>query len=238
MDQPRLEPGQGPIALVLVPTRELAMQIFAEAKKYGRVYNVSVVCAYGGGSKWEQSKSFEQGAEVAIATPGRMIDMIKMKVTNLERVTYLILDEADRMFDLGFEPQVRSICDHVRADRQCALFSATFKKRVEKLARDVLVDPVKVVQGDVGVASEDVTQIVKVLPLGGHKWNWVINNLVEFMSEGSVLIFVTKKQNCEEFGHNLKLKEFDCKVIHGDILQHERSEIIQVGFGVHIFVEA
>jgi len=227
MDQPHLKKGEGPIGLVLVPTRELAMQIFSEAKKYGKVYNINVVCAYGGGSKWEQSKSFEQGAEIAIATPGRMIDMIKLKVTNLERVTYLILDEADRMFDLGFETQVRSICDHVREDRQCSLFSATFKKKVEKLARDVLKDPIKIVQGDVGVASEDVTQIVKVMPLGGFKWNWVIGNLVQFMSEGSVLIFVTKKQNCEEFGHNLALKEFKCKVMHGDILQHERNEIIQ-----------
>jgi len=227
MDQPHLKKGEGPLGLVLVPTRELALQIYSEAKKYGKVYNLNIVCAYGGGSKWEQSKAFEQGAEIAIATPGRMIDMIKLKVTNLERVTYMILDEADRMFDLGFETQVRSICDHVRPDRQCSLFSATFKKKVEKLARDVLTDPIKIVQGDVGVASEDVTQIVKVLPLGGYKWNWVIGHLVQFMSEGSVLIFVTKKQNCEEFGHNLKLKEFNCRVMHGDILQHERNEIIQ-----------
>ncbi len=104
------------------------------------------MCAYGGGSKWEQSKSFERGAEIAIATPGRMIDMIRMRVTDLRRVTYLVLDEADRMFDLGFEPQVRSICDHVRPDRQCMLFSATFKRRIERLARDVLSDPVKIVQ--------------------------------------------------------------------------------------------
>ena len=89
-----------------------------------------MVCAYGGGNKYEQSKAFEKGAEIAIATPGRLIDMIKMKVTNLERVTYLVLDEADRMFDMGFEPQVRSICDHVRPDRQCQLYSATFKKRI------------------------------------------------------------------------------------------------------------
>ena len=98
--------GDGPVGLILVPTRELALQIYSEAKKFGKVYNFKVVCAYGGGSKWEQSKAFETGAEIAIATPGRMIDMIKMKVTNLERVTYLVLDEADRMFDMGFEPQV------------------------------------------------------------------------------------------------------------------------------------
>ena len=109
MDQPRLVKGDGPIGLILVPTRELAMQIYSEAKKFGKVYDLNVVCAYGGGNKWEQSKTFEAGAEIAIATPGRMIDMIKMKVTNLQRVTYLVLDEADRMFDMGFEPQVRKV---------------------------------------------------------------------------------------------------------------------------------
>lgn len=109
MGQRQLLKGDGPIGLVLVPTRELAMQIYSEAKKFGKVFNFEVVCAYGGGSKWEQSKAFENGAEIAIATPGRMIDMIKMKVTNLQRVTYLVLDEADRMFDMGFEPQVRKL---------------------------------------------------------------------------------------------------------------------------------
>lgn len=227
MDQRELRRKEGPIALVLVPTRELALQIFSEVKKYSKVYNIHAVCAYGGGNKYEQSKTFEQGAEIAIATPGRMIDMIKMKVTNLERVTYLVLDEADRMFDLGFEPQVRSLCDHVRPDRQCQLYSATFRKKVEKLGRDVLTDPVKVVQGEVGVVAENVTQHIQVVELGGQKWQWLIKNLVQFMSEGSVLIFVTKKQNCEELAHNLKVKaELDCRCLHGDVFQHERSEII------------
>ena len=186
-----------------------------------------MVCAYGGGNKYEQSKTFEKGAEVAIATPGRMIDIIKMKVTNLERVTYLGLDEADRMFDMGFEPQVRSLCDHVRPDRQTQLYSATFKKRIEKLARDMLTDPVKVVQGEVGVVASSVTQNVMVLSLGGQKWQWLVKNLVKFMSEGSVLVFVTKKQNCEELGHNLKVKaEIDCRCLHGDMFQTERNDII------------
>jgi superfamily II DNA/RNA helicase len=85
------------------------------------------VCAYGGGSKWEQSKAFEKGAEIAIATPGRMIDMIKMKVTNLTRVTYLILDEADRMFDMGFEPQVKFTIPMLKcfqASNYCTFISA------------------------------------------------------------------------------------------------------------------
>jgi ATP-dependent RNA helicase DDX42 len=91
------------------------------------------------------------------------------------------------------EPQVRSICNHVRPDRQTQLFSATFKKRVEKLARDILTDPVRIVQGDVGEANQDVTQVVKLLNSPQAKWNWLLANLVEFQSTGSILIFVTKK---------------------------------------------
>lgn len=102
MDQKELDPGDGPIGLILAPTRELSLQIYNETKKFGKVYNINVVCCYGGGSKWEQSKALEQGAEVVVATPGRMIDMVKMRATNLRRVTYLVLDEADRMFNMGF----------------------------------------------------------------------------------------------------------------------------------------
>ena len=80
----------------------LSLQIYQEARRFGKVYDIQVVCCYGGGSKYEQSKALEAGAEIVVATPGRMIDMVKMKATNLERVTYLVLDEADRMFDMGF----------------------------------------------------------------------------------------------------------------------------------------
>ncbi|KAL7300748.1 hypothetical protein TKK_0006725 [Trichogramma kaykai] len=227
MDQKELEEGDGPIGLILAPTRELSQQIYQEAKKFGKVYNIRVVCCYGGGSKWEQSKALEGGAEIVVATPGRLIDLVKMKATNLTRVTFLVLDEADRMFDMGFEPQVRSICNHVRPDRQTLLFSATFKRRIEKLARDILTDPIRIVQGDVGEANTDVTQNVLVFYnnlLG--KWNWLNHNLVEYLSSGSVLIFVTKKLNAEELANNLKLKEFDVLLLHGDMDQIERNKVI------------
>ncbi|EZA57506.1 hypothetical protein DMN91_009851 [Ooceraea biroi] len=227
MDQRELKAGDGPIGLILAPTRELSQQIYQEAKKFGKVYNIQVCCCYGGGSKWEQSKALESGAEIVVATPGRMIDLVKMKATSLSRVTFLVLDEADRMFDMGFEPQVRSICNHVRPDRQTLLFSATFKKKVEKLARDVLTDPIRIVQGDVGEANTDVTQHVVMFhnnPSG--KWNWLLQNLVEFLSAGSLLIFVTKKLNAEELANNLKLKEFDVLLLHGDMDQIERNKVI------------
>ncbi|XP_058794608.1 ATP-dependent RNA helicase DDX42 [Phymastichus coffea] len=227
MDQKELEPGEGPIGLILAPTRELSQQIYQEAKKFGKVYNIRVCCCYGGGSKWEQSKALEGGAEIVVATPGRMIDLIKMKATNLTRVTFLVLDEADRMFDMGFEPQVKSICNHVRPDRVTLLFSATFKKRIEKLARDALTDPIRIVQGDVGEANTDVTQHVIVFhnnPTG--KWIWLNQNIVEYLSSGSLLIFVTKKLNAEELANNLKLKEYDVLLLHGDMDQIERNKVI------------
>lgn len=226
MDQKELQPGDGPIGLILAPTRELSLQIYNEAKKFGKVYNIQVVCCYGGGSKWEQSKALEQGAEIIVATPGRMIDMVKMKATNLRRVTYLVLDEADKMFNMGFETQVRSICDHVRPDRQTLMFSATFKKRIEKLARDVLSDPIRIVQGDIGEANEDVTQNVLIFNDSHKKWSWLLTKLVEFLSEGSVLIFVTKKVECEQVANSLMVQEYNAVLLHGDMEQAERNKVI------------
>ncbi|XKL60783.1 hypothetical protein PGB90_007840 [Kerria lacca] len=225
MDQKELQVGDGPIGLILAPTRELSQQIYTEAKRFGKVYNINVVCCYGGGSKWEQSKSLENGAEIVVATPGRIIDLVKMKATNLTRVTFLVLDEADRMFDMGFEPQVRSICDHTRPDRQTLLFSATFKKRVEKLARDVLTDPIRIVQGDIGEANADVTQIVCVMAQSA-KLPWLQRNFVSFLSIGSVLIFVTRKLQAEELANILTVKEYDILLLHGDMDQSERNKVI------------
>lgn len=226
MDQPALKASDGPIGIILAPTRELSQQIYVEARKFCRAYGLNVVCCYGGGSKWEQSKDLEKGAEIVVATPGRMIDMVKIKATNLLRTTFLVLDEADRMFDMGFEPQVRSICNHVRPDRQTLLFSATFKKRIEKLARDVLTDPIRVVQGDVGEANQDVSQVVQVMAPTA-KYNWLVQNLVDFMSTGSVLIFVTKKANAEELAAALSTRELGVvALLHGDMDQSERNRVI------------
>ncbi|KAJ8665918.1 hypothetical protein QAD02_007580, partial [Eretmocerus hayati] len=136
--------------------------------------------------------------------------------------------ESQRFFILdGPEPQVRSICNHVRPDRQTLLFSATFKRRVEKLARDFLTDPIRIVQGDVGEASTDVAQRIIVFkddPTA--KWLWLNENIIEYLSAGSLLIFVTKKVNAEELANNLKLKEFRVLLLHGDMDQGERNRVI------------
>lgn len=226
MDQPELEQGDGPIALICAPTRELCQQIFIEARRFGKVYNIHAVAVFGGGNKYEQSKALQEGAEIVVATPGRLIDHVKAKSTNLQRVTYLVFDEADRMFDMGFEPQVRSIASNVRPDRQTLLFSATFKKKVEMLCRDILTDPIRVVVGELGEANEDVQQIVEILPAASNKWPWLTSHLVSFTSAGSVLIFVTKKADSEELAAKLKSKDFDVLLLHGDMDQFERNKVI------------
>ncbi|KAK2536113.1 Ddx42 [Columba guinea] len=210
MDQKELQPGDGPIAVIVCPTRELCQQIHSECKRFGKAYNLRSVAVYGGGSMWEQAKALQEGAEIVVCTPGRLIDHVKKKATNLQRVTYLVLDEADRMFDMGF----------------ALLFSATFRKKIEKLARDILIDPIRVVQGDIGEANEDVTQIVEIFPSGPSKWNWLTRRLVEFTSSGSVLLFVTKKANAEELANNLKQEDHSLGLLHGDMDQSERNKVI------------
>ena len=109
LDQPPLEEEDGPIAIIMTPTRELALQIFREAKKFCKPLQLSIACIYGGSGISEQIAELKRGAEIIVCTPGRMIDMLAAnngKVTNCRRCTYLVMDEADRMFDMGFEPQV------------------------------------------------------------------------------------------------------------------------------------
>uniref|UniRef100_A0A3Q1C3K7 ATP-dependent RNA helicase DDX42 n=1 Tax=Amphiprion ocellaris TaxID=80972 RepID=A0A3Q1C3K7_AMPOC len=227
MDQKELEAGEGPIAVIVCPTRELCQQVRTERRSEGNLsYSLRSVAVYGGGSMWEQAKALQEGAEIVVCTPGRLIDHVKKKATSLQRVTYLVFDEADRMFDMGFEYQVRSIASHVRPDRQTLLFSATFRKKIERLARDILVDPIRVVQGDIGEANEDVTQVVELLLSGSDKWGWLVRRLVEFTSSGSVLIFVTKKANCEELATNLTQEGYSLGLLHGDMDQSERNKVI------------
>ncbi|KAF9970629.1 hypothetical protein BGZ73_006641 [Actinomortierella ambigua] len=226
MDQEELEKGDGPIGIVLAPTRELADQIYSEARRFAKAYNLRVAVVYGGASKQDQFKTLRAGVEIVVATPGRLIDMIKMKATNFRRTSFLVLDEADRVLDLGFEPQVRSICDNIRPDRQMLLFSATFQKRVERLARGALQDPVRIAIGNVGQINSDVTQNIEVLKDDGFKWNWLLDRLDGFVAQGSLLIFVSRKAGVIELTENLKSMGIKCECLHGDMLQQERDKAV------------
>ncbi|KAJ1980715.1 hypothetical protein H4R34_002355 [Dimargaris verticillata] len=229
MDQPELKRGEGPIGLVLAPTRELAHQIHREAKRFAQACGAHVAVVYGGMSKTDQFKELRgQSVDILVATPGRLIDLVKMKATNLHRVSYLVLDEADRMFDLGFEPQVRSVCDRVRPDRQTLLFSATFPRKIERLALQVTSnDAVRVNIGHVGEANTDVTQKFHVVTSETAKWDWLEAHVAGLCAQGSVLIFISRVGQADILADNLTILGWPCGALHGNMLQGDRDRVLR-----------
>ncbi|RZR84829.1 hypothetical protein BHM03_00011711 [Ensete ventricosum] len=227
MDQPELDKGEGPIGVICAPTRELAHQIFIETKKFAKPYGICVAAVYGGVSKLDQFKELKAGCEIIVATPGRLIDLLKMKAVTMVRATYLVLDEADRMFDLGFEPQIRSIVGQIRPDRQTLLFSATMPYKVERLAREILSDPSRVTVGEVGMANEDITQVVNVIPSDAEKMPWLLERLPGMVDDGDVLVFASKKTTVDEIEGQLIQKGFKVAALHGDKDQASRMDILQ-----------
>merc|ERR1719454_2792440 len=161
--QPYLERGDGPIVLALVPTRELAQQVAQVATEFGHSSRIRNVCVYGGAPKGPQIRDLENGCEIVIATPGRLIDILEMGKTNLRRTTYLVLDEADRMLDMGFEPQIRKIISQIRPDRQVLMWSATWPKSVQRLAESFLKEYIHINIGAQELhANHNILQIVDV----------------------------------------------------------------------------
>ncbi|KAF5367174.1 hypothetical protein D9758_004044 [Tetrapyrgos nigripes] len=225
--QPLLAPGDGPIALVLAPTRELAVQIQQECTKFGSNSRIRNTAIYGGAPKGPQIRDLQRGVEVVIATPGRLIDMLEQGKTNLRRVTYLVMDEADRMLDMGFEPQIRKIVGQIRPDRQTLMFSATWPKDVQKLANDFLKDMIQVNIGSMELtANHNITQIIEVCS-DFEKRNKLINHLEKISSENAkVLIFVATKRVADDITKYLRQDGWPALAIHGDKEQRERDWVL------------
>merc|ERR550534_43230 len=153
-----------PKMLIVSPTRELAMQSQEVLEVAGKSCGVRSVCVYGGVPKWTQKEALKKGVEVVVATPGRLIDLINEGVCDLSQVSYLVLDEADRMLDQGFERDIRAIIACTHADRQTCLFSATWPDSVSNIANEFLNRPIKVTIGsDDLAAGTRITQIVEVV---------------------------------------------------------------------------
>uniref|UniRef100_A0A668UC70 Probable ATP-dependent RNA helicase DDX46 n=1 Tax=Oreochromis aureus TaxID=47969 RepID=A0A668UC70_OREAU len=228
MDQRPLEESEGPISVIMTPTRELALQITKECKKFSKPLGLRVVCVYGGTGISEQIAELKRGAEIIVCTPGRMIDMLGAnsgRVTNLRRVTYVVLDEADRMFDMGFEPQVMRIVDNVRPDRQTVMFSATFPRAMEALARRILSKPLEIQVGGRSVVCSDVEQHVLVID-EDKKFLKLLEILGHYQEKGSVIIFVDKQEHADGLLKDLMKASYPCMSLHGGIDQYDRDSII------------
>eukprot|EP00434_Breviolum_minutum_P042868 symbB.v1.2.038176.t1/scaffold5860.1/size23024/1 len=229
MDQPPLGNGDGPIGFVVAPTRELALQIQREANTFCKAVNLTSVCAYGGGPMGEQLSALKKGAELLVGTPGRLIDVLTCsggKITNLRRVTFLVLDEADRMFDMGFEPQIGMFLQSTRPDKQVAMFSATLPAHVEALARKVLKKPLEISVGERNAAASNVTQFVEVLD-ESQKFYRLLQLLGEWHEHGAIMIFVHQREDVDEMFAELLKYGYPPLALHGGQDQQDRDFTLQ-----------
>uniref|UniRef100_A0AAX7V5G2 RNA helicase n=1 Tax=Astatotilapia calliptera TaxID=8154 RepID=A0AAX7V5G2_ASTCA len=226
--QPYLERGDGPICLVLAPTRELAQQVQQVAYDYGKSSRIKSTCVYGGAPKGPQIRDLERGVEICIATPGRLIDFLEAGKTNLRRCTYLVLDEADRMLDMGFEPQIRKIVEQIRPDRQTLMWSATWPKEVRQLAEDFLRDYIQINIGALELsANHNILQIVDVC-METEKDDKLIQLMEEIMAEkeNKTIIFVETKKRCDDLTRRMRRDGWPAMCIHGDKSQPERDWVL------------
>eukprot|EP00331_Platyophrya_macrostoma_P030090 CAMPEP_0176437136 /NCGR_PEP_ID=MMETSP0127-20121128/18426_1 /TAXON_ID=938130 /ORGANISM="Platyophrya macrostoma, Strain WH" /LENGTH=832 /DNA_ID=CAMNT_0017820673 /DNA_START=6 /DNA_END=2504 /DNA_ORIENTATION=- len=227
--QEPLRRGDGPIALVLAPTRELAMQIYEEFKPFGNAARLRATCIYGGADKFPQKRDLRSGCELVIATPGRLIDFLESGDTNLKRVSYLVIDEADRMLDMGFIPQIEKIVQYIRSDRQTLMWSATWPKEVRKLAEDLCKEkPIHIVVGNDDLAvNKAVTQLVKVVSPKA-KFDTLLR-LIRGIYDGSkILIFCQTKKTSDWVSRTLQNENYRSVAIHGDKSQKDRDKIMSL----------
>ena len=227
LNQESIEPGyDGPIVIILSPTRELASQTFKECKRYVTPFNFKVAPIYGGLNMFEQGNLLKSGVEIIVATPGRLIDLIKNKNTNCQRVTYIVIDEVDKMFNFGFESQIRSIIGQIRNDKQIAMFSATMNNKIEKIASDVLNNYIRISIGNINESNNNITQCITILSNENSKFEWLKKEIIRFLNSGLCLIFCKSKIKCEQLSRDLNNIDIQSGVIHGDKLQNNRQEIL------------
>ncbi|XP_071993892.1 ATP-dependent RNA helicase DDX3X isoform X1 [Engystomops pustulosus] len=220
---------QFPLSLVLAPTRELAVQIYEEARKFAYRSRVRPCVVYGGADIGQQIRDLERGCHLLVATPGRLVDMMERGKIGLDCCKYLVLDEADRMLDMGFEPQIRRIVEEdtmpPKGVRQTMMFSATFPKEIQILARDFLDEYIFLAVGRVGSTSENITQkVVWVEEL--DKRSFLLDLLNATGKDSLTLVFVETKKGADALEDFLYHEGYACTSIHGDRSQRDREEAL------------
>ncbi|GEQ71292.1 hypothetical protein JCM33374_g4973 [Metschnikowia sp. JCM 33374] len=217
-----------PTVLIMAPTRELVSQIFDEAKKFCYRSWVRPAVAYGGVDIGQQMRTLQRGCDLLVAAPGRLTDLLDRGRISLANVKYLVLDEADRMLDMGFEPQIRHIvqgCDMPDVqDRQTLMFSATFPRNIQMLARDFLKEYIFLSVGRVGSTSANITQ--KVLLVESNEKNSVILDLLSAAETSLTIVFTETKRMADYLADYLYDQGFPATAIHGNRTQYEREKAL------------
>jgi len=216
----------GPIALVVAPTRELAIQIQTETQKFAYAVGVTVACVYGGAPRRRQESMLRQGMQFLIATPGRLLDFLERRVFTLKTCSYCVFDEADRMLDMGFEPQIRALMSQIRPDRQMLMWSATWPKEVRTLARDYLAqDRLFLKIGDENKAAVTVTQVVEVIDRAMK--NRRLQEILGQYRGAKVIVFAGTKRMADQLSRDLRQQGVPAAAIHGDKEQWQREQSLQ-----------
>ncbi|KAI9262724.1 P-loop containing nucleoside triphosphate hydrolase protein [Sporodiniella umbellata] len=234
---PSEEPNEGyrnrkayPQVLILAPTRELVSQIYDEAKKFAYRSWVKPAVVYGGADIGAQIRNLERGCDLLVATPGRLVDLLERARVSLSLIRYLVLDEADRMLDMGFEPQIRRIVEKENMPsiehRNTLMFSATFPRDIQYLARDFLKDYIFLSVGRVGSTSENITQKVEYVE-DEDKRSVLLDILHSNKVSGLSLIFVETKRMADALSDFLLCQNFPATAIHGDRSQRERERALE-----------
>jgi len=232
LDENHRPERDGPGLLVLSPTRELAQQIEVEASRFGREIGIRCVAMYGGSPKHMQMSKYRQGVHAIVACPGRLNDFLEGGQVRLEGCTKLVLDEADRMLDMGFEPQIRKILNKIPRKRHTMFFTATWPKEVRVLANEILNRPYKVMIGnrDELKGNQDITQLVRMVDnqYKNHAMSDLLREagLTRHDSAGKVLVFANTKRMCEQLSQLLLRSGFPAASIHGDKDQMQRDEAL------------
>jgi ATP-dependent RNA helicase RhlE len=211
--------------LVLEPTRELAAQVETAFRDYGRFTDLRVTVLHGGVGYGKQKEDLKRGVDIVVATPGRLLDHLEQRTLHFRDVNILVLDEVDRMLDMGFLPQVRQIVEKVSTDRQTLLFSATLPPEIERLTKWVLRDPELVEIGVRRSPAETVTHAV--YPVAAEQKFDLLIALLERTNFDSVLIFCRTKQNADRVAHFLKHAKHSVAVLHSNRTQRERIEALE-----------
>lgn len=222
-----VSPARHPVrALILAPTRELADQIYQNVAQYAKHTPLRSAVVFGGVDMKPQTAELMRGVEVLIATPGRLLDHVQQKTVNLSQVSVLVLDEADRMLDMGFLPDLQRIVNLLPKDRQSLLFSATFSTEIRKLGKTFLKDnPVSVETARRNATSENITQLLYQLDRGDQKRAAVVR-LVQSLQLSSVIVFTNTKIGAGRLARELIREGISADAIHGDKSQNERLAVL------------
>ena len=212
----------GPIqALILVPTRELAVQVTNEINKFARYTGIRTVAIYGGQSIGLQHNQLRRGIQIVVATPGRLIDHVKQGSIQLENVKYVVLDEADRMLDMGFIDDIKFILFYVNEDRQTCLFSATMPPEIMRLAQEYMYDAKEVRLNEEELSLDTIDQSYLVVP-EREKFKHLCN-FIKKRDKKQTIVFAATKQRTRRLVDELKQEGFKAISIHGDLSQRERD---------------